>query len=450
LQKALETSQDFPMPRDTLTGSRIRERRVMAGIKQSDLAKRADISPSYLNLIEHNRRRIGGKLLVDIAHALGVEPTSLTEGAETTLLATLREAATDTDLSATELSRVEEFAGRFPGWAALLADSQRKIESLQQSVEALTDRLTHDPHLAASLHEMLSTVTAIRSAASILVEPGDIEPEWQRRFNRNIYEDSARLADTSRSLAQYLEEADSDAVDASAPQDELDGVFQRIGFHLPQLEANGGNVEAVVQDLSVGLSQSAQWLLHKALSRYAKDARKLPLALCARIVPISGSDPVAFAELAETDIAMAMRRLAHLPESVLSDPVGLAICDASGVITFRKPLPEFPLPRLGAGCALWPLYSALNRPMMALEERVEQSTRTAAHHRVVAIAQPAHRAPAGKDVLFESHMLIIPESKSEKRDEVVRVGLTCRICPEMECIARREPSILVAPDMRKF
>ena len=128
------------MPRDTLTGSRIRERRVMAGIKQSDLAKHADISPSYLNLIEHNRRRIGGKLLVDIAQALGVEPTSLTEGAETTLLATLREAATGTDLSATELSRAEEFAGRFPGWARILANNQRKIETLQQSVEALTDR----------------------------------------------------------------------------------------------------------------------------------------------------------------------------------------------------------------------------------------------------------------------------------------------------------------------
>lgn len=438
------------MPRDTLTGSRIRERRVMAGIKQAELAKRADISPSYLNLIEHNRRRIGGKLLVDIAHALGVEPASLTEGAETTLLATLREAATDTDLSPAELSRVEEFAGRFPGWAGILANNQRKIETLQQSVEALTDRLTHDPHLAASLHEMLSTVTAIRSAASILAEPGDIEPEWQRRFNRNIYEDSARLADTSRSLAQYLEEADTGAAETSAPQDELDSVFQRIGFHVVQLEAEEASVDAVVSELSTGLSQSAQWLLHKVLSRYRDDARKLPLELCARTVQASGSDPLMFADIADTDVATAMRRLAHLPESILPDPVGLAICDASGVTTFRKPLPEFPLPRLGAGCALWPLYGALTRPMMVLEKRVEQATRTAAQHRVVAIAQPAHRPRAGQDVLFESHMLIIPDTRREHRETVERLGLTCRICPEMECIARREPSILVASVARNF
>ena len=76
--------------REGLTGSRIRERRVMAGLKQAELAQQSGISASYLNLIEHNRRRIGGKLLLNIAHALGVEPQALTEGAEAALFATLR------------------------------------------------------------------------------------------------------------------------------------------------------------------------------------------------------------------------------------------------------------------------------------------------------------------------------------------------------------------------
>lgn len=431
------------MPRDTLTGSRIRERRVMAGLKQSELAQKADISPSYLNLIEHNRRRIGGKLLVDIAAALGVEPTSLTEGAETALLATLREAATNTDLAAAELARVEEFAGRFPGWAALLADSQRRIEALQRSVEALTDRLTHDPHLAASLHEMLSTVTAIRSAASILAEPGDIEPEWQRRFNRNIYEDSARLADTSRSLAKYLEESDSDASETNAPQDEVDAVFQKNGFHIPALEAAEADVDAAVAGLGQGLSQSARWLLQRTLRRYHDDARRIPLDLCETVVPRAGGDPVALAERAETDIPTAMRRLAQLPDTILRDPVGLVVCDAAGVTTFRKPLPEFPLPRLGAGCALWPLYRALARPMMLLSEQVEQSARAAAHYRAIAIAQPTGRPRLGEDALFESHMLIVPLGKTDSAASVRQVGLTCRICPQAKCPARREPSILV-------
>ena len=432
------------MPRDVLTGSRIRERRVMTGMKQSELARRADISASYLNLIEHNRRRIGGKLLVDIAHALGVEPASLTEGAETTLLANLREAASDSDISEAEFARVEEFAGRFPGWASLLAESQRRIEVLQSSVEALTDRLTHDPHLATSLHEMLSTVTAIRSAATILVEPGEIEPEWQRRFNRNIYEDSARLAETSRSLAKYLEEADSEASETNAPQDEIDAVFQKTGFHVPMLETAEPDLQTVLQELGQGLSHSAQWLLHRILSRYLDDARRMPLSDCADAVAETGSDPLALAARFDCDPASAMRRLAHLPDDLLPDPVGLAICDGSGVTTFRKPLPEFPLPRLGAGCALWPLYRALARPMMVYSDVLEQSARAAARHRAYAIAQPTGAARLGDDVLFESHMLIVPEPRRNTGGTIRQVGLTCRICPRAGCDARREPSIMVA------
>jgi len=438
------------MPRDTLTGSRIRERRVMSGLKQSELAKRAEISPSYLNLIEHNRRRIGGKLLVDIAHALGVEPTSLTEGAETTLLATLREAASDSGMPEAEFARVEEFAGRFPGWAELLANSQRRIETLQQSVEALTDRLTHDPHLAASLHEMLSTVTAIRSAASILAEPGDIEPEWQRRFNRNIYEDSARLADTSRNLAQYLEKADTDASETNAPQDEVDAVFQKVGFHFPALETRTADVDAALDEVGEGLSHAARWLLSRMLTRYRDDAAKMPLAACADVVAAIGSDPMKFADRFGCDVASAMRRLAHLPDDVLPNPVGLAICDGSGVTTFRKPLPEFPLPRLGAGCALWPLYRVLARPMMVHSELMQQSTRTAARFRAYGISQPVGPTRLAQDVLVESHMLIVPEPMRDTHEPIREVGLTCRICPQPDCDARREPSIMTIPGRTKL
>ena len=55
------------MPVVGITGTRVRERRIDRGIRQADLATSVGISPSYLNLIEHNRRRIAGKLLSQIA-----------------------------------------------------------------------------------------------------------------------------------------------------------------------------------------------------------------------------------------------------------------------------------------------------------------------------------------------------------------------------------------------
>ena len=55
-------------------GARIREKRIQLRIRQSQLAKIVGVSP-ILNLIEHNRRRIGGKLLTDLAEALAIDST---------------------------------------------------------------------------------------------------------------------------------------------------------------------------------------------------------------------------------------------------------------------------------------------------------------------------------------------------------------------------------------
>lgn len=133
------------MTQRRLTGSRIRERRLDAAMRQADLAKAAGISASYLNLIEHNRRRIGGRVLNDLARALGLDPAQLSEGAETALIEDLRGAAATRPGAEAEVDRTEEFAGRFPGWAGLVADQAALIARLEARVKMLTDRMAHDP-----------------------------------------------------------------------------------------------------------------------------------------------------------------------------------------------------------------------------------------------------------------------------------------------------------------
>ncbi|MFZ5965124.1 short-chain fatty acyl-CoA regulator family protein [Thalassococcus sp. BH17M4-6] len=432
------------MARDTLTGSRIRERRIMAGIKQADLARMAQISPSYLNLIEHNRRRIGGKLLLDIATLLEVEPQILTEGAEATLIASLREAASDLRGHAAELDRVDEFAGRFPGWAALLEQSRRRIDALERTVESLSDRMTHDPHLAASLHEMLSTVTAIQSAATILAEPGEIEPEWQQRFHRNIFEDSARLADTSRSLVTYLEAADDGGAEVTVPQEEVDGILDAQDHHFPQLETGDDSPDALADRLGAEVSDVARALLRRVLRRYAEDAARLPLDVLDAALTAAGADPLQLADAVGMDAGLVMRRLAALPLGRLSAPVALAICDASGTLIYRKPLPDFAMPRFGAACPLWPLYRALSRPMTVLYERVAQPGHDAGGLSAWAVAQPMGTPRVNRDPIYEAQMLVQATGAGD-RDDPAPVGVTCRICPRLQCAARREPSILGGP-----
>ncbi|MFN7052179.1 MAG: helix-turn-helix domain-containing protein [Gemmobacter sp.] len=191
------------MPLTALTGSRVRERRLALGMRQADLARDAGISASYLNLIEHNRRRVAGDVLERLALALGVTVADLAEGGEGALAVRLR-AAAQAEPEA-ETARLEEFMGRFPGWAGVTAALQARVEGLEQAVAALSDRIAHDPHLSLALHEVISAVSSVRSTSAILAETEDIEPEWRARFHSNLYADSERLARGAEALVTYLD-----------------------------------------------------------------------------------------------------------------------------------------------------------------------------------------------------------------------------------------------------
>jgi XRE family transcriptional regulator, fatty acid utilization regulator len=551
----------------TLTGSRIRARRVLLGQKQADLARRVGISPAYLNLIEHNRRRIGGKLLIDLAREMGVEVSLLSEGAEVALLEGLRDAASgalsgplaaaataatgphagshtgraspgsssgaipdlNTGLNtgpatgsaagatagaisgrparrpaaptaasgqpagvsgggvpgaqlmgsegaaaasagaatlagavAPEMDKVEDLAGRYPGWAGLIRAQHGRIAALERTVETLTDRLTHDPFLSASLHEMLSNVTAIRASAGILVNGGDIDPEWQARFHRNIYEDSQRLADSSRALVSYLDAGADEDQGTTAPQDEVDQWLQARGWHVAELEGPGpASVDAVLAEAPPLDSRPARSLASAWLGRYREDALRLPLRSFRAQAEAAVGDPAVLAERFGTDLARILRRLGSLPGAVDdkggtggTGPYGLVICDGSGTLTLRKPAAGFSLPRFGAACPLWPLYQALARPMVPIRARLELAGREPRRFMAWAVAQPVGAPRFDAPQVLEATMLILPEDASQPGSTsaavaemaaglpVQPVGTSCRICPQDNCAARREPSIL--------
>lgn len=434
------------MARAALAGSRIRERRLSMGLRQADLARRAGISASYLNLIEHNRRRIGGKLLLDIAEVLDVEAAHLSEGAEAALTGTLREAAADAPLAGAELEATDDFAGRFPGWARLLSEQHGRIGRLEQSVEALTDRLAHDPHLAASLHEVLSTVTAIHASSTILVETRQLEPEWRDRFHRNIHEDSSRLAEGAQRLVDELDAGQRRDVAQVSPQEEVDTWLDAAGHAFAGLEAGAG-VEAVLE--SAGLSSAtAMSLARDRLERMATDAVALPTeALAGALGAMPRGevpDPTDLAARLGVEVALVMRRIVTLPAELADDLLpsrpGLVVADASGTFLYRREIAGFPLPRFGAACPLWPLFTALHRPMFPVRALVEMAGRSEGAFDVFAIAEAQGVTRAGDDPILRSHMLIWPTEAGGRRTR--GVGVTCRICPRDGCAARREPSIM--------
>src|SRR5688572_10659636 len=59
-----------PPPR---LGTKVRTMRRRARMTQTQLAEKLEISPSYLNLIEHNQRPLPAHLLVKLAHTFEID-----------------------------------------------------------------------------------------------------------------------------------------------------------------------------------------------------------------------------------------------------------------------------------------------------------------------------------------------------------------------------------------
>ena len=423
------------------TGRRIREYRLARGRRQSDLARAVGISPSYLNLIEHGKRRIGGRLLVRLAAELEVEPAALTEGAEAVLLARLGEAAASVPDAGAEIDRSEEFAGRYPGFARLLAARQTRAADLERTITMLEDRIAHDPFLSEALHELLSSVTAIRAASAILTETDDIGADWQRRFQRNIHEDSTRLAEAAERLAAHLDAAETRG-DGPAPTP-LEAVFAWLdghGHHFPGIESAGAPAIPPLLDGAPGLAgATARDLAHRHLARHAEAAARLPMDRLGPALQIHGADPGALARALDLDPALVMFRLATLPEPALPEPVGLVIIDGAGAVIHRRALAGFQSPRFGAACPLWPVFEALSRPGSPVSATIAMPGPPAASFRAEAICHARPPIAFEGPPVWEALMLIRPlPAEAQARP----VGPTCRICPRRGCPARREPSIL--------
>ena len=380
------------------------------------------------------------------ARALKTDVTTLTKGAEAALIEGLRDALAQavpqdrapdaTGATGPNMGNAEDFATRFPDWAGLTITQGRRIAQLERAVETLSDRMTHDPFLSEALHDVLSTVTAIRSTSAILVDDGEIDREWQARFHRNLFEDSQRLAESAQGLVGYLDAGGQADATIAAPQEELESWLAGQNYHLAGLETGQG-VETALPPNAAG---SARALMLDFAQRYRADAAAVPLSDLRRALETT-VDPGQLAAQFHTDIHRIFRRLVSLPEGWNNRPVGLVMCDGSGTLTFRKPLDGFALPRFGAACPLWPLYQALARPHVPLRQIVEQSGQLSPRFMCYAVALQSQVGGFDAAPVVTSAMLILPHDDAAASQPI---GTSCRICPRQHCLARREPAIVAA------
>lgn len=229
-------------------GIRISSRRKALGIAQARLARQAGISPSYLNLIERNKRDVGGALLKRIAEALDVDLDSLTGEAEQKLIQDLEEAFSDPVLETARLSGADarDLVAQHPAAAQAIAQLHRAYGAAVSMADAYANRLRADPLFSQLLHQILSGVTAVRSGAEILSDVDDLSEAEQRRFVAAISRETKGLADVAQTLVGQFERS-SETRRSALPLRELDDLIIAENSHFATLEETGDQLRAALE-----------------------------------------------------------------------------------------------------------------------------------------------------------------------------------------------------------
>jgi predicted transcriptional regulator/transcriptional regulator with XRE-family HTH domain len=403
-----------------LTGLKLRAKRKEAGLTQGELARRAGISASYLNLIEQSKRRIAGGLVDRLARGLGVDRSELDGEAERRVVQALVEVATDPRVSILESApeSAEELVGRYPGWAALVLRLYQAVRERDNAVLALADRLNRDPFLSDSVHRVLTHVTAIRSASEIMSSDDDLTPAEQRRFLSIVSSGSLEVANTARALADFFASAHT-RVRSATPVEHVDAFIAQSENHFPDLEElaaafnrewrRHGRLEAAVEALAGDPRDAAlaapgdgpsrpearRFALVKAAARDpaqdaierivrghaslpSEEARGIASAALHSYVAAAILMPYeAFLEAAEryrydldrlgAFFGCSYEQVAHRLVTLRrpgAQGVRFAFMrsDPAGFVTKRLPLPRLPLPRYGTACPMWVAYTAFQTP----------------------------------------------------------------------------------------
>ena len=127
-------------------GAKVRALRRREGMSQAQLAERLGVSPSYLNLIENNRRPLPAPLLIKLAQTFGVELSSFAADEEGRLVAGMLEAFADPIFEHHDIvaSEVREIAQSSPAAARAVLKLYRAYQDARTTANDLSSRVYED------------------------------------------------------------------------------------------------------------------------------------------------------------------------------------------------------------------------------------------------------------------------------------------------------------------
>lgn len=456
------------MPK-TFVGSRVRQLRSERGFSQAALAQMLEISPSYLNQIEHDVRPLTVAVLLRIAEVFGVDATFFASQDDTRLVAELREVMFDRDLDAeVDPSEVAEMVSAHPAIARAVVNLHRRYRiTTAQLAEATEDRFSDGsgsgsitmPHeeVRDYFYQRQNYLHELDTAAEDLtvrmrMHRGDLAGELSRRLTEvhgvHIIK-RIDLGDTV--LHRYHPE--SKTLEISTHLSSGQQVF-RMAAELAYLEG-GDLIDTMVTDGKFTSDESRR-LARLGLANYFAAAAVLPYRQFHDVSENFSYDIERLSAFYQVSYETVCHRLSTLQRpSMRGVPFSFVRVDKAGNMSKRQSATGFHFSSSGGTCPLWNVYETFSNPGKILVQIAQMPDGRNYMWVARTVERRAHRyGQPGKTFAIglgcevrHGNRLVYSRGLDLSSDSATPIGAGCRVCERDSCPQRAFPALGRALDI---
>ncbi|BBU24523.1 transcriptional regulator [Mycobacterium xenopi] len=453
----------------TFVGSRVRQLRKERGFSQAALAQMLDISPSYLNQIEHDVRPLTVAVLLRITEVFGVDATFFASQDDTRLVAELREVMLDRDLNVdVDMTEVAEMVAAHPKLARAMVNLHRRYRITAAQLAAATEERYFDgsgsglltmPHeeVRDYFYQRQNYLHELDTAAEDLtirmrMHRGDLGRELARRLtdvhgvhiNKRI-----DLGDTV--LHRY--DPKTKTLEISSHLSPGQQVF-KMAAELAYLEF-GELIDAMVEEGKF-TSEESRKLARLGLANYFAAATVLPYRQFHDVAENFRYDIERLSAFYGVSYETICHRLSTLQRpSMRGVPFSFVRVDRAGNMSKRQSATGFHFSSSGGTCPLWNVYETFANPGKILVQIAQMPdgrnymwvARTV-ERRASRYGQPGKTFAIGLGCeLRHAHRLVYSEGLDLSGDNATPIGAGCRVCERDNCPQRAFPALGRALDL---
>lgn len=453
----------------TFVGSRVRQLRGERGFSQASLAQLLDISPSYLNQIEHDVRPLTVSVLLRITEVFGVDATFFASQDDTRLVAELREATMDQDLGIdVDISEIADLVSTHPAVARAMVTLHRRYRMATTQLAAATEDRFSDGSGSGAItmpHEEVRDYFYERQ--NYLHDLDTAAEEFIVRLQMSRSELSRELAERlSRvhgvRIVRRLELGDNvlHRYDPASKTLEIGGhlssgqyVF-RLAAELAYLEF-GGLIDSLVAEGNFTSDESVT-LARMGLANYFAAAVVLPYGQFHSVAEEFRYDVERLSAYHSVSYETVAHRLSTLQRpSMRGVPLSFVRVDRAGNMSKRQSATGFHFSSSGGTCPLWNVYETFANPGKVLVQIAQMPdgrnymwvARTV-ERRAARYGQPGKTFAIGLGCeLRHANRLVYSEGLDISGGATTPIGAGCRVCERDDCPQRAFPALGRALDL---